>query len=182
MNLQFTTPKVSGHTIVKPQSKICKPIASHKKINYGNNFTPLYILIVNIFKFWKIPFIDDFIKIIDYNGTEHGGDDILAIASIEIDIYTHYIRYSKHGKYIYIHTKYFIFRGYVIDIKDITIIFIKPIDYPTFESANTLVYFTPLHNKQITISQQQLDTIKAQTLRIRNALNVLDGLLNDLNN
>ena len=151
-----------------------------KKINYGDYFQPLYILIENIFKAWQIPFIDDFIRLIDYNGNDHGGYNILAIASIEIDIYTHYTRYSKHGKYIYNNAQYIIFRGYVINIKDINNIFIKPIEYRIFEIANTLIYFTPLHNKQITISQQQIDTIKEQSFTIRNALDVLDGVLTSL--
>jgi hypothetical protein len=156
-------------------------VSRSKNKNYGDYFQPVYILITNLFNFWEIPFIDDFIKLIDYNGNEYGGIDLLAIAALGVDIFTHYIRYSNRGKYIYIHTQYIIFRGYVINIKDISNIFIKPIDYATFESANTLVYFTPLHNKQITISQQQIDSIKEQSSKIRNALDVLDGVINSLN-
>jgi hypothetical protein len=156
-------------------------VSRSKNKNYGDYFQPVYILITNLFNFWEIPFIDDFIKLIDYNGNEYGGIDLLAIAALGVDIFTHYIRYSNRGKYIYIHTQYIIFRGYVINIKDISNIFIKPIDYATFESANTLVYFTPLHNKQITISQQQIDSIKEQSIKIRNALDILDGVINSLN-
>ena len=178
MNSQFTTPKVSDITSTSFKHKSITKTNTKKK--YGTYFQPLYILISNIFNFWEIPFIDDFIKFIDYDGVEYGGDGILAVASLEIDIFTHYVRYSKNGKYIYIHSQYFIFRNFVINVKDINIIFIKPIDYPTFESANTLTQFTPLHNKQITISQQQLTTIKEQSLIIRNSLTILDNLFTSL--
>ena len=150
------------------------------KINYGTYWQPLYILITNIFNFWEIPFIDDFIKLIDYDNIEHGGDGILAVAAIEIDIFTHYIRFNKKGKYNYIHTQYFIFRNNVITAKDINNIFTKPIEFRTFEIANTLTYFTPLHHKQMTITQQQINTIKEQALSIRNSLNVLDNLITSL--
>ena len=152
------------------------------KIKYGDYFQPLYKLISNIFNFWNIPFIDDFIKLIDYNGNEHGGNDILAIASLGIDIFTHYVRYSNHGKYSYIKVQYLIFLGYVINIKDISNIFVKPIEYRTFESANILTYFTPLHNTQIHITQEQINTIKEQSLTIRNALDVIDNLITSLDN
>ena len=159
-------------------------INNNKKIkkHYGDYWQPVYILISNIFKFWEIPFIDDFIKLIDYDNVEHGGDGILAIACLEIDIFTHYVRYSKNGKYIYIHVHYFIFRNYVIDAKDISVIYKKLIDYPTFESANTLSCFTPLHNNQITISQQQFASIKEHASNIRNSLNVLDILIASISN
>ena len=144
------------------------------KQNYGTYWQPLYILIKNLFKFWEIPFIDDFIKLIDFNQSEYGGDNILAVASLEIDIFTHYVRYSKNGKYIYIHIQYLIFRNYVISIKDISTIFIKPIDLQTFEIANTLSSFSPLHEQQI-----QLNNIKAQAITLRNTLdNFIIGLPN----
>jgi hypothetical protein len=192
MSLQFTTPKVSSSTSTnfKQQSntsnKIKKITNANKNANtktkkiYGTYWQPLYLLILNIFHFWEIPFIDDFIKLIDYDGVEYGGDCVLAVASLEIDIFTHYVRYSKNGKYIYIHTQYCIFRNFVINVKDINITFIKPIDYPTFESAHTLTQFAPLHNKQITITQQQLDIIKEQSLIIRNSLTILDDLFTSL--
>jgi hypothetical protein len=190
MSLQFTTPKVSSSTSTnfKQQSNTSNKIKKLTNTNiniknkktYGTYWQPLYRLILNIFNFWEIPFIDDFIKLIDYDGVEYGGDYVFAVASLEIDIFTHYVRYSKNGKYIYIHTQYFIFRNFVINVKDINNIFIKPIDFPTFESANTLTHFTPLHNKQITITQHQLDTIKEQSTNIRNALDVLDNLFTSL--
>jgi len=194
MSLQFTTPKVSSYTSTsfKQQSTTSNKkltnintnantnINAKTKKTYGTYWQPLYRLILNIFHFWEIPFIDDFIKLIDYDGIEYGGDNVFAVASLEVDIFTHYIRYSKNGKYIYIHTQYFIFRNFVINVKDINNIFIKPIDYPTFESAHTLTQFTPLHNKQITITQQQLDTIKEQSIIIRNSLTILDDLFSSL--
>jgi hypothetical protein len=178
MNSQFTTPKIcsSKHSSFKQKINI----NTKTKKKYGTYFQPLYILISNIFNFWEIPFVDDFIKLIDYDGVEYGSDGIFAVVSLEIDIFTHYVRYSKNGKYVYIHSQYFIFRNFVINVKDISNIFIKPIDYPTFESANTLSQFTPLHNKQITISQQQLDTIKEQSFIIRNSLTILDNLFTSL--
>ena len=162
-----------------------------RRLNYGTYWQPLYILISKIFNFWEIPFIDDFIRLIDYDGIEHVGIEhsypdeninSIAIASLEVDIFTHYVRYSKNGKYIYIHTQYFIFRNFVINIKDINIIFTKPIDLPTFESANTLTSFTPLHNKQIIICKNQLNIIKEQSTNIKNALDILHHLFNSLDN
>ena len=196
MSLQFTTPKISHftYTSFKQQSNTINKIKNITNANkntntnintktkktYGTYWQPLYRLILNIFNFWEIPFIDDFIKLIDYDGVEYGGDGILAVASLEIDIFTHYVRYSQNGKYIYIHIQYCIFRNYVINIKDINIAFIKPIDYATFESANTLTQFTPLHNKQITITQEQIDTFVEQSSIIRNSLNILDDLFASL--
>jgi hypothetical protein len=150
------------------------------KKNYGTYWQPVYKLISHIFNFWEIPFVDDFITLIDYDNVELGGDGILSIACLEIDIFTHYVRYSSHGKYIYIHVHYFIFRNNVIDVKDITINYKKIIDYPTFEIANTLSCFTPLHNKQITISQNQFDSIKEQAIHLRNSLDRLDSLIASL--
>ena len=188
MSLQFTTPKVSSSTSTSFKQQlntsnkklINTNINTKTKKTYGTYWQPLYLLILNIFNFWEIPFIDDFIKLIDYEGVEYGGEGILAVASLEIDIFTHYARYSQNGKYIYIHAQYFIFRNYVINIKDINIAFIKPIDYTTFEIANTLTQFTPLHNKQITITQEQFDTFKEQSTIIRNSLTILDDLFASL--
>jgi len=197
MSLHFTTPKVSSSftsTSFKHQSNTSNKIKNITNANtntninintktkktYGTYWQPLYLLILDIFNFWKIPFIDDFIKLIDYDSVEYGGDGILAIASLEVDIFTHYVRYSQNGKYIYINSQYFIFRNFVINVKDITIIYIKPIDYPTFESAHTLTQFTPLHNKQITITQEQIDTIKEHSLIIRNSLTILEDLYTSL--
>ena len=154
------------------------------KINYGEYWQPLYLMITNIFNYSKIPFVDDFIQIIDKDNLIHGGEDILVIASLEICVYTNYIRYSNKGKYIYIHTQYIIFRNYVININNITNIYKKPIDLHTFESANILSCFTPLHhqyaetnthseNTHNVLSQQKINTITEKIITIRNALDEL---------
>lgn len=127
-----------------------------KKMNYGTFWSPIPKLVKKIFEKYNIPFVDDFIKIIDSDGIVHGGEDILAIAALEIDIHTNYIRYSIKSKYIYIHAKYIIFRNYVINsdsldsVDSLDNISNKPIDFETFESANTLSCFTPLHEQQLT--------------------------------
>jgi hypothetical protein len=171
----------SSTTYITPKVKAIQT----KKINYGTLWSPLPKLIKKIFEKYNIPFVDDFIKILDSDGMVHGGEDILAIASLEIDIYTNYIRYSIKSKYIYIHAKYIIFRNYVINsdtIDSLDNISNKPIDFETFESANTLTCFTPLHEQQLTntytntythtlFSQDKLNIINEKATILKNALN-----------
>jgi len=151
-----------------------------QKMNYGTFWSPIPKLVKKIFEKYNIPFVDDFIKIIDSYGIVHGGEDILAIAALEIDIHTNYIRYSIKSKYNYIHAKYIIFRNYVININTIDSldnISNKPIDFKTFESANILSCFTPLHEQQLTNTytptvffQDKFDIINQKATILRNAL------------
>jgi hypothetical protein len=133
----YSTPKVQSGGLSKTMKY------KNKKINYGNYWSPIHKIIIKLYETYHIPFVDDFIEIIDSDGIVHGGEDILAIADLEIDIYTNYLRFYEKCKYIYIDAKYIVFRKYVINVNNLHY---KPIDLATFESAHILMCFTQLHN------------------------------------
>ena len=162
-----------------------------RKLDYGDYWIPVHKLVIHKFIVFRIPFVDDFIEIIDSDGVVHGGEDILAIADLEINMHTHYTRFNSHGKYVYILSKYLIFRNYVINITSISDNtyntyngnYTKPIDIATFESANTLTCFEPLHYQQQSnhthhgFSQEKIDSISEKATILRNALDDLIAAL-----